>query len=115
MSFLLRWLGLDAPLRDARLRPYRRFECAGTVAAHRERARRAMNDILGATITRDDEDAVEGSIGLIDGERILVRFESIGENRTGIAIESVRPLGVAPRTRSPYVERLADELEKTSM
>ena len=58
MSFLLRWLGLDAPLRDARLRPYRRFECAGAVAVHRERARRAMNDVLGATITRDDDDAL---------------------------------------------------------
>ncbi|MGC8484054.1 MAG: hypothetical protein ACP5O6_00245 [Candidatus Baltobacteraceae bacterium] len=113
MSFLLRWLGLDAPLRDARLRPYRRFECAGAVALHRERARRALGDVLGATITRDDEDFLEGSIGLIDGERILVRFESIGEERTCITIESVRPLGVAPRTRSAYVERLADELAKT--
>ncbi len=112
MSFLLRWLGLDAPLRDARLRPYRRFECAGATTVHRERARRAMNDVLGATITRDDDDALEGSIGLIGGERILVRFEAIGDDRTGITIESVRPLGGAPRTRSPYVERLADELEK---
>ncbi len=112
MSFLLRWLGLDAPLRDARLRPYRRFESAVDVTVVRERARRAMKDILGATITRDEDEALEGAIGLVDGERIFVRFESTGDNRTSVTIESVRPLGVAPRAHSAYVDRLAGELEK---
>ncbi len=113
MSFLLRWLGLDAPLRDARLRPYRRFEFADDVAVARTRARRAMSEILGATITREEEEVLEGSIGLVDGERILVRFESVGDKRTCVTIESVRPLGVAPRTHSAYVERLAEELGKS--
>lgn len=113
MSFLLRWLGLDAPLRDARLRPYRRLECPGAVATHIDRARRAMTEILGASITRDEPDTLEGSIGLVDGERIVVRFETIDGSHTRISIESVRPLGASPRTNSPYVERLAAELAKT--
>ena len=71
-----------------------------------------MSDVLGAAITRDEEEVLEGSIGLIDGERILVRFEAVGENRSVVTIESVRPLGVAPRTHSAYVERLAEELGK---
>jgi len=113
MSFLLRWLGLDAPLRDARLRPYRRLECPGEAAVHVDRARRAMIDILGANITRDEPDLLEGSIGLVDGERIVVRFETIDATRTRVSIEGVRTLGVSPRTSSPYVERLAEELAKT--
>ena len=112
MSFLLRWLGLDAPLRDARLHPVRRLECAGAIAVHRARARRAMNDILGATIVRDEDDLLEGAIGLVDGERVIVRFESLGEDRTGMTVESVRPLGIATRTHSVYVDRLAEELAK---
>uniref|UniRef100_E6Q4A8 DUF1499 domain-containing protein n=1 Tax=mine drainage metagenome TaxID=410659 RepID=E6Q4A8_9ZZZZ len=112
MSFLLRWLGLDAPLRDARLRPYRRLDCDGDVAQHLERTRRAMIDILGASITRDEPDLLEGSIGLVDGERIIVRFEAIDGPRTRISIESVRPLGASPRTNSQYVDRLTEELAK---
>uniref|UniRef100_E6PIC6 Uncharacterized protein n=1 Tax=mine drainage metagenome TaxID=410659 RepID=E6PIC6_9ZZZZ len=112
MSFLLRWLGLDAPLRDARLRPYRRLECDGEVAKHLDRTRRAMSEILGARITRDESDLLEGSIGLVDGERIIARFESIDGERTRITIESVRPLAASPRSASPYVDRLAEELAK---
>jgi len=113
MSFLLRWLGLDAPLRDARLRPYRRIECEGDVAAQIDRARRVMNDILGARITRDESDLLEGSIGLVDGERILARFESIDGARTRVTIESVCPLRASPGRASQYVDRLAEELSKT--
>ena len=112
MNFLLRWLGLDTPVRGARLRPRAEIELNRPSSESYEATKRALLDVLGASITHEDARSIEGAIGLIDGERILCSFEAIDENRTLVRIESIRAISKDPVRSSQYVDRLAEELRR---
>jgi hypothetical protein len=112
MSFILRWLGLNAPKSQVGLHPRRDVQLALSYNEARSRVLAALERTLGANVSSDDAEPgrIEARFGLVNNERIVCTLERIDDSHTAVRIEAYFPVGTAVPTRSLAVDALADSL-----
>jgi hypothetical protein len=114
VSFLLRWLGLDARKKPVGLHPHRDVELAVGYDGAYARVLEAIELALGANVTLGDKRSgrIEAAFGIVGGERIACSLRPVDRTRTAVRIEAIFPAAAEVPERSRAADALADYLSR---
>ena len=76
----------------------------------RARCLKAIADVAGANVQRDSGETIEAGFGIVNSERLTLRFEPIDPTHTRLRIEAFYPARLAPPPRSMAVDALTKAL-----
>jgi hypothetical protein len=93
------------------VRSHRELTLPVDVQTARGRARRAIEEVLGANVYAEEAGWIDAGFGLVNQERITVSFEAVTHVQTRVVIEARYPAALSRPERSRAVEALADALE----
>ncbi|MGZ3497113.1 MAG: hypothetical protein ACXWNK_11905 [Vulcanimicrobiaceae bacterium] len=113
MSFILKWLRIEKP-QSASIRPSRSIEVGQPLDAVFERCRDGIERVLGGVVRESNREqgTIEATFGLTFSERLTCSFERLDDERTRVRIESRGLAQAQARTKSEYVDRLAEYLQQ---
>lgn len=113
MSFIFKWLRIEKP-EGVAMRPSRSFEVEQPLNAAFERALDGIERVLGGVVRESSREqrTIEATFGLTFSERLTCSFERLDDERTRVRVESRGLAQAQARTKSEYVDRLAEYLQQ---
>ena len=95
------------------MRPHRNVELPLCYDETYDRVLAALDLTLGANTSMNDRNGrlIEAGFGLLQSERLRVRFDLLDEHRTNVRIEAFYLAGTEIKEKSAAVDALADALE----